>query len=238
MKRFMSDMNYKFIAGILALFLVSFFLASPAAAAGPEDYIIVFQADRTQIPAGQCVNIYWHTDNVQTVYYNNQPVSGINQNRVECPRQSTTYELEVTTRNGQKILKQIHVDVIGGVSDWGRLVMQSNQMIDVDRGGRVSANEDDFRWIWLGEERGGIVKADDDEDLRLAVVREGSSSSFDRLSQDDCRSLLDDNDSDQIEARERTIVCFRTDEDNLGKFRVQDIRRTNGRLELDWAIWD
>jgi hypothetical protein len=171
------------------------------------------------------------------VHYNDQPVSGIHQTRVECPDQSTTYNLSVVTRNNQQIIKQVHVQVLGGSFDRGDLEMYTGEMVDFDEDGRVSGDEDDFRWIWTGGEEGLMVKADDDRDLRLARAGEGSDSRFDRLSRDECRDRLDDDDDSQVELEEDTIVCFRTDSGDYGKFRVEDIRRTNGRLEIDWYIW-
>ena len=48
---------------------------------------------------------------------------------------------------------------------------------------------------------------------------------------------LSRNDNQQIALVESSIVCFRTDDGNYGKFRVKDIRGTNGRLELEWYLW-
>lgn len=199
--------------------------------------IIDFWADRTQIKAGECLNVYWNTNNVQTVYYNNRPVSGIQQNWVECPSRSTTYNLLVTTRDNRQVLKQIDVQVSGSLSDRGDLDMKAGQMVDFDRKGQVSRDEDDFRWVWTEDERGKFVKANDDHDLRLAVVKEGNSGSFDRLSESDCREWLKRHDSDQVKVEEESIVCIRTDAGDYGKFRVDDIHRSDGRIELDWRIW-
>jgi len=203
-----------------------------------DNMIIDFWADRTQIRAGECVNIYWNTNNVQTVHYNGQGVNGIHQTRVECPDESTTYDLLVRTRNNQQILRQIHVEVVGSSFDQGELVMHTEEMVDLDDDGNVSRNEDDFRWIWAGGERGVIVKADDDRDLELTVAEEeGSSGEFDRLSRNDCEDELDDDDSPEVGVKEGTILCFRSDDGNYGKARVEDIRSTNGRLVVDWYIW-
>jgi hypothetical protein len=310
------------MVGPLAILMMGLFLALPLPAAGAQDYRINFQADRTQVGIGECLNIYWDTDNVQTVYYNNQPVSGIAQHRIECPAYSTTYNLLVTTRDNQQILKQIYVDVAnrpgnvnnnnmiiefwagrgqikagecvtvywntanvkevyynrqgvsgihqsrtecpresatytlvvitrdnqqihrqlyvqvsGSLDDRGDLAMRDGQMVDFDRKGRVSDDEDDFLWVWSGGEEGWIIKASNDRDLRLAVLKRGSSGTFDQVSRDDCRDRIRDRDSYQVDVGEDSIVCFRTGDDNYGKFRVTDIRSNNGRLEIDWRVW-
>ena len=199
---------------------------------------INFWADRTQVRPGECLNVRWDTANVSEVYYNGRGVSGIDQGREECPGRDTRYELRVITRDNQEILRQIEVDVAGGLAGRGELTMASGQAVDIDRDGRISDNEDDFRWFWTDTERGVMVKVSDDEDLRLAYAIHGSPDSFNRLSQDNCREALDRRDSGQVELTEESMVCFRTDEGEYGKFRVNDIRSTNGQLFLDWVVWE
>jgi hypothetical protein len=198
---------------------------------------IEFWVDRAQIRAGECVTVYWNTNNVQTVHYNDQPVSGIQQTRIECPNESAIYNLLVVTRTNQPILKQVYVEVLGSSFDEGDLDMRTGETVDFDEDGRVSTDEDDFQWIWNSGEEGLVTKIDDDDDLRLDVVEdEGSDSRFASLSQNECRAELDD-DEDTVEVEEGTIVCLRTDDGDYGKFRVDDIRRSDGRLELDWYVW-
>lgn len=199
--------------------------------------IIEFSADRTQIQAGECLRIYWHTANVRSVYYNGRPVSGIDQTRLECPGQDTTYNLLVNTRTGQQIDRQIFVDVLGESYDRGEVKIGSELVVDLDENGEVSGRADDFRWRWSGGEEGQVSKADDDDDLRLAYVDEGSRGDFESLSRDECRDRLDDDDETQIEVEEETIACIRTDDGDYGKFRVGDIRSSDGRLEVDWYVW-
>jgi hypothetical protein len=203
-----------------------------------NNMVIDFSADRTQIRAGECINIYWNTANVRSVYYNGQGVPGINQSRLECPSQDTVYNLLVNTRDGQQINRQVYVDVTGSSYDYGTLEMDTGKLVDFDEGGDVSDNEDDFVWVWSGGERGQVIKVDDDDDLRLARIAEDDSfDRFEGLSLDECRDRLDDDDEDQIDIKEDSIVCVRTDGGDYGKFWVDDIRSTNGELEVNWYIW-
>ena len=101
MNRLIHDVKVKLMVAFLILFSLGLFLVSPAGA--QQAYNIEFWADRTQIWAGECINLYWDTDNVQSVYYNSQPVSGIDQTRIECPAFSTVYNLLVNTRDGQQL---------------------------------------------------------------------------------------------------------------------------------------
>lgn len=202
-----------------------------------DNVLINFWADRTQIRAGECLNIYWNTSNVETVFYNGHGVSGVNQSRWECPGQDTTYDLIVNTRDGQQIHQQIYVDVIGRSFDEGELEVNSGKIVDLDDEGHVSSSADDFRWRWSGGEEGHVAKVDDDDDLRLARVGEGSHNSFNSLSLDECRDRLDDDDEDEIKVDENEIACFRTDDGVYGKFWVENIRSTDGKLEADWYIW-
>jgi hypothetical protein len=204
----------------------------------PNNNIVIdFSADRTQIEAGDCLTIYWNTANVHSVYYNGEGVSGINQTRLECPSQDTVYNLVVNTRDGQQINRQIYVDVTGSSYDYGTLEMESGKLVDFDEGGDVSDNEDDFIWVWSGGESGRVLKVDDDDDLRLARVAEDDSfGRFESLSLDECRDRLDDDD-DEISIKEDSIVCVRTDNGDYGKFWVDDIRSSNGELNVNWYLW-
>jgi hypothetical protein len=200
--------------------------------------IIDFSADRTRIQAGECLNIYWNTANVRSVYYNGEGVSGVNQTRQECPSQDTVYTLLINTRDGQQINRQIYVDVTGSSYESGTLEMEPGKIVDFDENGDVSDNEDDFVWVWGGGERGRVVKVDDDDDLRLARVEtDANFDRFESLSLDECRDRLDDDDETQIAIQEDSIVCVRTDDGVYGKFWVDDIRSANGELEVDWYIW-
>jgi hypothetical protein len=202
-----------------------------------NNVIIDFWADRTQLRAGECLSVNWNTNNVKEVYYNNQPVSGIYQTRLECPGEDATYNLLVITRNNQQILRQIYVDVEGESFDRGDLEMKPNQIVDLDNE-EISSQADDFRWAWTGGEEGRLIKIDGDDDLRLALAaEEGSTDQFNGLSLEACREWLDDDDESEIKAEEGSIVCFRTDDDNYGKLYVTNIDSRDGQLEADWYVW-
>jgi hypothetical protein len=82
-----------------------------------------------------------------------------------------------------------------------------------------------------------VLKVDDDDDLRLARVAEDDSfGRLESLSLDECRDRLDDDD-DEISIKEDSIVCVRTDNGDYGKFWVDDIRSSNGELNVNWYLW-
>ena len=59
----------------------------------------MFGADRYQVAAGDCVNLFWSVQNVQAVYFEGQGVAG-ESNWVVCPMQTTTYTLRVHKNDG------------------------------------------------------------------------------------------------------------------------------------------
>lgn len=74
--------------------------------------LINFAADRYTISKGQCVTISWYTQNVNGVYYQNQPVTGA-ESRVECPTATTVYNLAVQLNNGQWEYRSLTITVSG-----------------------------------------------------------------------------------------------------------------------------
>lgn len=204
---------------------------------GQVGYGIAFNTDRTQIQSGECVNISWNVINVQAVYYNGQGVSGDNQTRQECPRQTTNYTLRVVKLDGSEESRTIQIQVFGAPTVHDTLAMFDGQQVDFDRDGRVSDREDDFAWFWSGGEQGSFAKSQNHPTLRLAPLRQGSADELSSLAPEICQDHLSRNDNQQITLVEQLTVCFRTDDGNYGKFRVNDIRSTNGRLELEWYVW-
>lgn len=81
---------------------------TPTPTAGPAS--IEFWADRTEIPAGQCLNLGWRVRNVQAVYLNGQGVIGEEVRQV-CPASDTTYVLRVVTLEGEEY-RRIDVRVL------------------------------------------------------------------------------------------------------------------------------
>jgi hypothetical protein len=205
---------------------------------GGVAYGIQFSADRFETRPGECVNIYWNVINVRAVYYNNRGVAGENQTRSECPRETSTYTLRVVKLDNTEETRTIQIRVSGGRTARYDLDMDDRQQVDFDRDGRVSEDEDDFGWFWQGGEQGVFAKSRSHPDLKLDVLGQGSSDDLDRLTRDVCRDYLSDNDDFQVTLSETTIACFRSDDENYGKLRVDDIRSTNGRLQLEWYLWD
>lgn len=78
---------------------------------------INFTVDRTQIFAGECVTFRWSVTNVQSVYFYEQgrpwqqyPVAPLGSS-VECPPQTTTYNLRVLKRDNSTEVREITVSV-------------------------------------------------------------------------------------------------------------------------------
>jgi hypothetical protein len=71
-----------------------------------------FTADSTSLASGKCTNLHWNSGNIQSIFLNNQPVTG-SETRQVCPSATTTYTLTANTANGP-ITKQITINVDGG----------------------------------------------------------------------------------------------------------------------------
>ncbi len=77
--------------------------------------IIEFTADRTQINAGECVNISWRVEFIREVYYQGGGVSGSG-TRSECPATTTTYTLRVVKQDSSEENRFITIVVGGGTA--------------------------------------------------------------------------------------------------------------------------
>ena len=74
-------------------------------------------ADRTEINAGECVNIFWHAEHVREVYfgiygYDVEAVTGDDSRNV-CLNQTTRYMLRVVLTNGSEDYPYVDVNVRG-----------------------------------------------------------------------------------------------------------------------------
>lgn len=78
----------------------------PQATAAPQ---VEFFADTQTLIAGQCTNLHWRTQFVQSVFLNNDPVTG-NEDRQVCPPSSIVYTLRVNHAGGT-ITRQITLQV-------------------------------------------------------------------------------------------------------------------------------
>jgi len=71
-----------------------------------------FIADSTTLNAGQCTMLHWTSGSIQSIFLDNQPVTGA-ENRQVCPTVPTTYTLLAHSVSGD-ISKQITIQVNGG----------------------------------------------------------------------------------------------------------------------------
>jgi heat shock protein HslJ len=93
----------------------------PTATATPvPGPVINFWADRTSINQGECTHLRWDVQNVQAVWvyplgtdYQSFPVTG-NGARLECPTQTTTYEMRAQLTDGNLELRQVTINVNPG----------------------------------------------------------------------------------------------------------------------------
>ena len=86
------------------------FLPSPTATPTLPPASIEFWADRTEVVAGQCLNLSWRVSGVLAVYLNGQGVTG-EETRQVCPSADTTYTLRAITPAGEE-QRQIVVHAI------------------------------------------------------------------------------------------------------------------------------
>lgn len=92
---------------------------TPAATQPPAPGIS-FTVDRTQIRQGECVTFSWNVSNAQAVYFysdgENWQQSGVagQGSSVECPSQTTTYNLRIVQQNGQVVVQEITIYVQPG----------------------------------------------------------------------------------------------------------------------------
>ncbi len=61
--------------------------------------MIDFRVDRESILYGECATLSWNVENIDQVYYQNNPTIGQGSSR-ECPTSTTTYRLNVLLRDG------------------------------------------------------------------------------------------------------------------------------------------
>jgi hypothetical protein len=73
---------------------------------------IAFDADRTSINAGECVNLKWNVTEVNGVWLNGQGVPGQSNQQV-CPGQTQTYTLKIQKRDGTFEERSITIQVSG-----------------------------------------------------------------------------------------------------------------------------
>jgi len=85
---------------------------SPTSTVPPPQPMIEFWADRALIRSGECTTLHWRTEDVREVYYQGEGVVG-NEDRRECPTQTTTYVLQVDTGHGDE-WRYVTVTVEGG----------------------------------------------------------------------------------------------------------------------------
>jgi hypothetical protein len=75
--------------------------------------VIEFWADRTNITAGECVNVNWRVENIREVYYQSAGVVGTG-SRSECPAATSTYTLTVILTDGSTQTRTVTITVGGG----------------------------------------------------------------------------------------------------------------------------
>ncbi len=87
-------------------------LTVTVAAAAVGTPFTTFTADSTTINAGQCTTLRWTSGGIQSIFLDNQPVTGA-ENKQVCPVAPTTYILRANSTSGE-ITKQVTIQVSGG----------------------------------------------------------------------------------------------------------------------------
>jgi heat shock protein HslJ/uncharacterized protein YraI len=126
----------------------------------PNEPIILFSADETTIAAGECTSLRWKVENVSEVYvypagekWDEYPVAGQGSQEV-CPETSTVYEMRVILNDGNTVLRELTVEVVGGEEDplartgWQLASFAGNQVplpettitLSFDAAGNVNGN--------------------------------------------------------------------------------------------------
>ncbi len=209
----------------------------PTSVSGPDvqPIQIDFWVDRTSIQKGECVTFYWNVSGVQAVYFEGEGVPGENQSRRECPDKSKTYALRVTNVDQTVDTRYISIEVKDTGTGHDTTEVRREAGIDFDNDARDTGDGNDFRWYWNGD-RPVFEKWNDNSNLRLVRVEDGGSNELDRLDQDTCRWYLDRYDQRAVTVSNRNILCFVTNEQNVGKFRVESINRDT--MIMQWYLWD
>lgn len=83
--------------------------ATPSATTNINAPFTTFSADSTAINIGQCTMLHWTSGNIQSIFLNNQPVTGA-ENRQVCPTATTTFTLLAHSSAGD-ISKQVTITV-------------------------------------------------------------------------------------------------------------------------------
>ena len=190
--------------------------------------------DRTEIQRGECVTFTWNVYGVKAIYFQGEGVPGENQNRQECPPDTATYTLQVELTDGSTETRDIQINVSGEAEDYITTTVPRENKIDFDNGAQTSKRDNDFIWYFEGDQP-IFAKADDDNDLRLVAIEQGSRDDFLALNQDTCRSILEQQDQPQITIALDLMVCFSTGEERIGKLRF-----TGGSREevvMQWHLW-
>lgn len=199
---------------------------------------VEFTVSDDEVAGGECVNISWNVTEVREVYYQNQGVAGTG-SRVECPKETTTYELRIVKRDGTEQIERRTVHVVNPVFSTGIVTLEANESIDFDHGDKPG---NDFHWDYEGvfEPRSGAEMALKGtigalKDLSVSNCAE-SSFSEDTVLQGGSRDPLlpiEERESGSIPAG--SAACYRTNEGRLGKFRV--LERSDDSLKVEWLTW-
>ncbi|MFZ4827035.1 MAG: hypothetical protein ACOYLB_06745 [Phototrophicaceae bacterium] len=84
---------------------------APVAPTAQTAYAIIdFQVDRDSIPYGECATLSWNVENIDKVFYQNNPTVGQGSSQ-ECPTSTTTYRLSVLLRDGTSQDRYLTVSV-------------------------------------------------------------------------------------------------------------------------------
>lgn len=209
--------------------------ATPVLIPGGQPVQINFWADRTSIRQGECVTFFWNVTGVREVWFDGDGVPGENQSRQECPDRSKTYALRVKKVDQTVDTRYISIEIGENGTGYDTVQVRRDTGIDFDNEAKDTGGGNDFLW-YLDGDRPIFEKWNNNNTLRLVRVEDGSSDDLDQLRKDTCRWYLDRYDQRSVAIARRSILCFVTNENEIGKLRVKDGDRDS--LTIEWHRWD
>lgn len=211
--------------------------------------IIEFTVDDDSITAGDCTTLRVHIENVQAAHlsgaeYANSGVTGPYWSGSTCPASTTTYTLHVVKLDSSTKDKTVTVNVTPAeptTHSTGWATIPGIWTFDLDEGVIGPAAGEDFWWE--------IINASAHE--RSLVPQNGATYSI-RGPQDwedvdyaECDgatysgATIQANQAGPNQIPGTTVVCYRTNEGRLGKFRVEGyVGGMSNDLRIRWITWN
>ena len=120
---------------------------TPTPTTSPNEPIVQFSANSTQLQAGECTTFSWLVTNVQAVFFEDEGVRGDDNGgpvtQQECPDETTTYTLRVTRLDGQDQIAEIEITVSPRIAAPADLTVEEVQTESVKLAWDDTSDEED-----------------------------------------------------------------------------------------------